>query len=79
MACHAGQHFAVTETMAALRIDNNAAERSIRGIALCRKNYLFAGSNTGGNRAAAVYSLTLTCKFNAIDREAVDCHLDLTQ
>ncbi len=53
-----------------VEIDNNAAERSIRGIALGRKNYLFAGSDTGGQRAAAVYSLTLTCKLNAIDPEA---------
>ncbi len=51
-------------------IDNNAAERSIRGIALGRKNYLFAGSDTGGNRAAAIYSLIETCKLNAIDPEA---------
>ena len=53
-----------------VEIDNNAAERSIRGIALGRKNYLFAGSDTGGQRAAAVYSLIETCKLNAIDPEA---------
>jgi transposase len=53
-----------------VEIDNNAAERSIRGIALGRKNYLFAGSDTGGNRAAAIYSLIETCKLNAIDPEA---------
>ena len=51
-------------------IDNNAAERSIRGIALGRKNYLFAGSDNGGNRAAAIYSLIETCKLNTIDPEA---------
>ncbi len=51
-------------------IDNNAAERSIRGIALGRKNWLFAGSDTGGERAAAVYSLIETCKLNGIDPEA---------
>ena len=51
-------------------IDNNAAERSIRGIALGRKNYLFAGSDNGRNRAAAIYSLIETCKLNAIDPEA---------
>jgi transposase len=51
-------------------IDNNAAERSIRGIALGRKNYLFAGSDAGGQRAAAIYSLIETCKLNAIDPEA---------
>ena len=53
-----------------IEIDNNAAERSIRGIALGRKNYLFAGSDTGGNRAAAIYSLIETCKLNTIDPEA---------
>ena len=53
-----------------IEIDNNAAERSIRGIALGRKNYLFAGSDKGGNRAAAIYSLIETCKLNAIDPEA---------
>ena len=53
-----------------VEIDNNAAERSIRGIALGRKNYLFAGSNTGGQRAAAIYSLIETCKLNGLDPEA---------
>jgi transposase len=53
-----------------IEIDNNAAERAIRGIALGRKNYLFAGSDTGGDRAAAIYSLIETCKLNAIDPEA---------
>jgi transposase len=53
-----------------IEIDNNTAERSIRGIALGRKNYLFAGSDTGGNRAAAIYSLIETCKLNTIDPES---------
>ena len=53
-----------------IEIDNNAAERAIRGIALGRKNNLFVGSDTGGNRAAAIYSLIETCKLNAIDPEA---------
>jgi hypothetical protein len=53
-----------------LEIDNNAAERSIRGIALGRKNWLFAGSDAGGERAAAIYSLIETCKLNGIDPEA---------
>ena len=53
-----------------IEIDNNAAERSIRGIALGRKNYLFAGSDNSGIRAAAIYSLIETCKLNAIDPEA---------
>ena len=53
-----------------IEIDNSAAERAIRGIAIGRKNYLFAGSDTGGNRAAAIYSLIETCKLNVIDPEA---------
>jgi hypothetical protein len=47
--------------------DNNRAENTIRGIALGRKNWLFAGSDAGGKRAAAVYSLIETCKLNGID------------
>ncbi len=54
-----------------IEIDNNAAERSIRGIALGRKNWLFAGSDTGGERAAAVYSLIATCKLNGIDPKPI--------
>jgi transposase len=53
-----------------IEIDNNAVERSIRGIALGRKNYLFAGSDAGGERAAAIYSLIETAKLNGIDPEA---------
>jgi transposase len=52
-----------------LSIDNNAAERAIRGIALGRKNYLFAGSDSGGVRAAAIYSLVETAKLNGLDPE----------
>ena len=51
-------------------IDNNAAERAIRIITLGRKNYLFAGSDTGGESAAAMYSLIQTCKLNGINPEA---------
>lgn len=53
-----------------LEIDNNAAERSIRPLALGRKNYLFAGSDKGGERAAAIYSLIQTAKLNGLDPEA---------
>jgi transposase len=53
-----------------LAIDNNTAERALRGVALGRKNYLFAGSDTGGQRAAAVYSLIETAKLNGLDPEA---------
>jgi transposase len=53
----------------ALEIDNNAAERALRAVALGRKNYLFAGSNAGGERAAAMYSLIGSAKLNGIDPE----------
>ena len=52
-----------------LEIDNNAAERALRVVALGRKNYLFAGSNAGGERAAAIYSLLGTAKLNGLDPE----------
>src|ERR1700680_124158 len=47
-----------------IEIDNNAAERALRTVALGRKNYLFAGSDAGGERAAAIYSLIGTAKLN---------------
>ena len=50
-----------------LEIDNNIAERSIRGIGTGRRNYLFFGSDSGGERAAIIYSLVETCKLNLID------------
>jgi transposase len=53
-----------------LKIDNNIAERAIRGLAVGRKNWLFAGSDIGGQRAAAIYSLIETAKLNAINPEA---------
>jgi transposase len=53
-----------------LEIDNNAAERSLRAVALGRKNYLFAGSDAGGERAAAIYSLIGSAKLNDLDPEA---------
>ncbi len=53
-----------------LEIDNNAAERALRVVALGRKNYLFAGSDTGGERAAAIYSLIGSAKLNGLDPEA---------
>ena len=48
-------------------IDNNAAERAVRPVAVGRKNWLFAGSDIGGERAAGIYSLIETAKLNAID------------
>ena len=53
-----------------LEIDNNAAERALRAVALGRKNWLFAGSDDGGERAAAIYSLLGTAKLNDLDPEA---------
>jgi transposase len=71
-----------------IEIDNNAAERAVRGVALGRKNYLFAGSDTGGERAAVIYSLIGSTKLNDLGPEAYllhvlncigDSHLDESQ
>ena len=51
-------------------LSNNAAERALRGIALGRKAWLFAGSDRGGDRAAAMYSLIVTAKLNDVDPRA---------
>ena len=51
-------------------LTNNAAERALRGIALGRKSWLFAGSDRGGQRAAFMYSLIVTAKLNNIDPQA---------
>lgn len=48
-------------------LTNNAAERALRGIAVGRRNWTFAGSDAGGRRAAAVFTLVETCKLNDID------------
>jgi len=53
-----------------LEADNNAAERSLRAVTLGRKNYMFAGSDSGGERAAVVYSLIGSAKLNGLDPEA---------
>ena len=53
-----------------LEISNNAAERAIRPLALGRKNYMFAGSDAGGERAAAAYTLIETAKLHGLDPEA---------
>lgn len=53
-----------------LEIDNNIAERAIRSIAIGRRNWLFAGSKIGGERAAAIYSVIQTCKMNGINPQA---------
>jgi len=54
----------------ALEIDNNSAERALRAVALGRKKHLFAGSDAGGERAAALHSLIGTAKLNSLDPEA---------
>jgi hypothetical protein len=51
-------------------LTNNAAERALRGIAVGRRNWLFAGSDRGGERAAAIYTLIATAKLNDIDPQA---------
>jgi transposase len=61
-----------------IEIDNNAAERAIRALVLGRRNYLFAGSDAGGETAARLYSLIGTCRLNGIDphlylRHVLEC------
>ena len=51
-------------------LSNNAAERALRGVALGRKSWLFCGSDRGGQRAAAMYSLIVTAKMNGVDPQA---------
>ena len=51
-------------------LSNNAAERAIRGIALGRKSWLFAGSDRGGERAASMYTLIQTARLNDVDPHA---------
>ncbi len=67
---NANQVGRIAETTDGYEIDDNAAERSLRGVALGRKNYLFAGSDVGGERAAAIYSLIGSAKLNGLDSEA---------
>jgi transposase len=55
---------------ARLEADNNRAENCLRPVALGRKNYLFAGSDKGGERAAAIYTLIQTARLNFVDPEA---------
>jgi transposase len=53
-----------------IEIDNNGAERALRAVVMGRHNYLFAGSDSGGERAAAIYTLIGTAKLNSVDPEA---------
>jgi hypothetical protein len=50
-----------------LEIDNSAAERALRAVAIGPKNYLFMGADSGGQRAASLYSLIGTAKLNGLD------------
>jgi hypothetical protein len=54
----------------AIEIDNSTAERALRGVTIGRRNYLFAGADSGGERAAAIYSLIGTAKLNGVNPEA---------
>ena len=58
-----------------IEIDNNAAERALRAVALGRKNWLFAGSDDGGERAATIYSLLGTAQLNGLNVEAYLRHV----
>jgi transposase len=53
-----------------LEVDNNIAENSMRKIALGRRNYLFAGSDSGGDRAASIYTLVASALLNGLNPEA---------
>jgi transposase len=56
-------------------LSNNAAERALRGVAVGRRNWTFAGSDSGARRAAAVYTLIETCKLNDVDPQAWLAHV----
>jgi transposase len=58
-----------------IEIDNSAAERALRGVALGRRNFLFAGADSGGQRAAAMYALIGTARLNGIDPQAYLRHV----
>jgi transposase len=53
-----------------LELDNNTAERFMRGIAIGRKNYMFVGSERGGKSAAIIYTMIVTAKLNSVDPQA---------
>ena len=64
------QAFAASLDDGRICLSNDAAERALRGIALGRKSWLFAGSDRGGHRAAAMYSAIVTAKMSGIDPQA---------
>ncbi|EGV6907403.1 transposase, partial [Salmonella enterica] len=53
-----------------VEIDNNICENALRCVALGRRNYMFFGSDNGGERAAIIYSLLSTCKLNGVEPES---------
>ena len=59
----------------AVEIDNNAAERALHAVALGRKNFLHFGSDSGGERGAAIYTLVATANLNGLDPEAYMRHV----
>nr|WP_277753738.1 transposase domain-containing protein [Sphingomonas oligophenolica] len=69
-AIHLSPLFRFPEPPLRICLTNNAAERALRGIALGRKAWLFAGSDRGGERAAFMYTLIGTAKLNDIDPQA---------
>ena len=58
-----------------VEIDNSAAERALRAIAIGRRNYLFAGADSDGERAGAIDKLIVTAKLNGVDLEAYLRHV----
>jgi len=58
-----------------VEIDNNLAENALRGVALGRKNFMFLGADSGGERTAAMYSLIVSAKLNGIDPQAYLRHV----
>src|SRR5260221_11306846 len=58
-----------------LELENNAAERALRAVGLGRKNFLFLGADTGGERAEAIYTLIGTAKLNDLNPEAYLRHV----
>jgi transposase len=69
MCSHAGGALTRYTDDGLLEIDNSAAERALRAVALGRKHFLFAGSDYGGERAAAMYTLIGSAKLNGLDPE----------
>src|SRR5258708_37081784 len=63
----------------AVCMSNNAAERALRCVAVGRHNWTFAGSDGGGRRAAAIYTLGETCKVNGVDPRAWPARLPARQ